>query len=237
MVFTREVMGDPSVAKMLSERFVPVTLQNSRPLSAEDEKFWQGVPRIGNGTVLIGAATAGGTPFTPAPNQGTAPWDLVRWFKAILDAYKPETNPALPAGNGNMLAKAPEGTLVLYVTLKVLGLEKLADPYKDGLGNRPFMMRTTDVDRLWVRKDEADALVRGSFPESLKRRLASSHFVWAGGLKQLDLMYRDGRLTGSVESGTADGDQGFQAAIRGAVEAKNGRLTRFDVVAKGLWWA
>jgi hypothetical protein len=45
-----------------------------------------------------------------------------------------------------------------------------------------------------------------------------------------------GRLQGSVHLETKDGGRGYQADVLGFVEAKNGKVTRLDLVAYGRFW-
>lgn len=53
-------------------------------------------------------------------------------------------------------------------------------------------------------------------------------------LRQIDL--NEGRLTGSVHLETKDGSRGYQADLLGFVQAKDGQVTRFDIVASGQFW-
>jgi hypothetical protein len=90
------------------------------------------------------------------------------------------------------------------------------------------------VDRLWVRKDEAEALARGVFPDSLRKRvLPHLTYTLAGGrdgkVKSFDLDLRDSRLTGSFQA-----VGGEPCRLGGFVDVKDGKVTRFDLVAKGL---
>ena len=67
----------------------------------------------------------------------------------------------------NFSYKVPDGGLVLNVTSKVLAgqdvsVSKDLTMFNESMGR----------DVLWTRKDENDALARGVFPESLKRRMA-----------------------------------------------------------------
>ncbi len=66
--------------------------------------------------------------------------------------------------------------------------------------------------------------------------LATFHPVFRG-LKRVDLKLREGRLTGTLRTGSKSDDQGYDAEVLGFVEANGGKVTRFDAVARGLWWA
>ena len=50
-----------------------------------------------------------------------------------------------------------------------------------------------------------------------------------------DLTLKEGQLLGRVELQTADAKRAFAADVYGVVESKDGKLSRFDVVAKGLY--
>jgi hypothetical protein len=89
------------------------------------------------------------------------------------------------------------------------------------------------VDRLWVRRVEAETLARGVFPESLRKRvLPHLTYTLAGGrdgkLKSFDLDVREGRLTGSFQA-----VGGEPCRLGGFIDVKGGKVTRFDLVAKG----
>jgi len=77
-----------------------------------------------------------------------------------------------------------------------------------------------------------DALLAGKFPEKLKQRLAR-HVAYGmgdqGNVKAMDLKFQDGRLTGSFL--LANGER---AEALGFVESKDGKISRFDVIVKGL---
>jgi hypothetical protein len=138
------------------------------------------------------------------------------------------------------LPPPPEGGLVLDVTAKVLGGYDPDDPktkrFRESLGR----------DHLWLRKDEAEALAKGTLPASVKDRLVRYHLIdntrgeppmWrVDEIKKLDLTLKDGTLAGNIHLETKSGDRGYQAAIHGVVETKDGKVTRLDVLTKGDFW-
>ena len=98
---------------------------------------------------------------------------------------------------------------------------------------------------LWVRKDEAEALAKGTFPDSLKVRIARFN-VWdnskgrAGVWKPQDvhevkIAIEDGRVSGTIVLGEPGQARGawFRGTVLGFVEAKDGAVTRFDLVILG----
>lgn len=177
-------------------------------------------------------------------NHGTE--GLVR-VKGLLEKALREFKPVeeIKTGAGRMDPRydrpMPEGTVVVDVTMKVLGGYKEGEP-EDLKLFRGILGR----ERLWILKDEAAALASGSLPDSLKKRLVRYHLYdntrgqhnagWAvEAVKKLDLALAAGRLTGTADLREGPGGREYQAGLLGFVEAKEGRLTRFDVVAKGLF--
>jgi hypothetical protein len=131
--------------------------------------------------------------------------------------------------------------VVVNVTSKTLGgygpsEKKLAQRYKDSVGR----------DHLWVRKDEAEALGKGVLPRSLQLRIARFHLVdntrgepplWRPDeVKELKLELRDGRVAGSIRLQTRSAERGYTADLLGVVEVKDGKVSRFDLLARGQFW-
>jgi hypothetical protein len=85
------------------------------------------------------------------------------------------------------------------------------------------------VDRIWAGKAEAAALVGGEFPSKLKERLAI-HVGYAMGsaVQSLELRLRDQRLTGSALL-----KNGERCDLLGFVEARERKLSRFELIVKG----
>jgi hypothetical protein len=169
------------------------------------------------------------------------------WVKAMLKkglaGFSPGEAALLsnPKPDPNFTYKVPEGGTVLNVTSKVLSGQDLSVA-KDLCMFNESMGR----DVLWTRKEENEALARGTFPETLKRRMALYSLIdntrgephpWeASDLRKFEVSIKDGVLTGTVHLETAKGDRGYQAELRGAVESKDGKLTRLDLVARGRAW-
>jgi len=160
--------------------------------------------------------------------------------KALAD-FKPSD--VAPIGKGkadpNFNYEPPQGGLVVTVTALVLeGHDLSEDPdlrrFQESMGR----------DVLWVRKDEQDALARGEFPASLRRRLVlytltdftrgEPGFWDPKEVKASEFVLQDGQMTGSAHLESAT--RGFKPRFRGVVEAKDGRVTRFDLVAHGEAW-
>ncbi len=113
-----------------------------------------------------------------------------------------------------------------------------------GSGRAPWVDKllpeTVAVDRLWILKDEVRALTKGTFPDSLKSRIAQWHLVdsitfdqnGAGTIRKFDLKLKDGQLTGSMHMAT-EKSHSMKLNILGFVESTDGKITRFDFVARG----
>ncbi len=135
----------------------------------------------------------------------------------------------------------PEGGLVVRTRAKVLdGYEPSTDRWK------AIFQSAVSRDNLWVSKCEHEALMKGTIPVSLQKRIARYHLVdntrgqpamWREDeIRELEMSLDDGKLTGRVVLKTDKGDRGYEADLLGFVETKDGKGTRFDVVAKGTHW-
>lgn len=189
----------------------------------------------------LGGTSQGNYLFSPDGTllafANTADADHVRrLMAAALKKFDPlEAEDIKPAKAFLSQFQPPEGGLVLDVAAKVLGGYEKAKA-RDAIGR----------DHLWLRKDEADALARGELPESVKLRLVRYHLIdntrgepplWApGDVKKLDLTLSDGKVTGTVHLESRDGKRGFQAAVLGFVAVKEGKVARFDLLARGDYW-
>jgi hypothetical protein len=176
------------------------------------------------------------------------PKQIRRTLEKALRDFKPLDAPLTDPGRRDAKFDLPEGVVVVDVFTKVLGgygpvkskegtlHAEMEKAWQNGLGR----------DHLWIRKDEAEALAKDILPESLKKRIARFHLVddsrgtplwWKESeVKSVEMTLRQGRLTGAVRFESAGGDRGYEAELLGFVAAKGGKLTRFDVVAKGDFW-
>jgi hypothetical protein len=238
-VIVREaVLNNPEVARLLSERFVPIALDNvDHPnLTSGERRFLEG-KGLEACTQGMSVFTAGGKVL--ARGGGFEADGVSRMLRRALAEYRPEEPPPdgkLEAGAPDgekepKILRPPAGGLVLHVTWKTLGgCDKPESSATTGSGryDREFQ-HALGVDRLWVRADEAGALAAGSFPVSLKRRMARHlDYVLAGKVEELEITLHDGRASGACRlSG------GEEARLLGCVEAENGKVTRFELAVKG----
>jgi hypothetical protein len=47
---------------------------------------------------------------------------------------------------------------------------------------------------------------------------------------------RDGRVVGSIRLQTRSAERGYTADLLGVIEVKDGKVIRFDLLAKGQFW-
>jgi hypothetical protein len=232
------VLNDPEIVKLLSTQFVPLAVDNvANPNLTAGEKEFLGSFDSGVKACTIGMSVftadgrklGGGADYQPGPVR--------EMLKKALVAFKPDSvdRTVFAAGKEDAATarKAPEGASILYVTWKVLGDEKPEGSATTGDGKYDKVFQDSlGSDRLWIRKDEGESLAEGSFPESLRIRIARHHlkYVMGGSEKDLQLTLREGRVAGSYPI-----DPEHRADILGFVEAKKGAIIRFELLIRG--WA
>ena len=222
MVAREASLNDPEVVKILTSQFIPLAVDNvanPNQTPAEQEflkSFDSGIKAC---TIGMSAFTADGRKLASGGDYN--PRGVERMLRKALAEFKPESVAYLPSkdGGGGMRT-CPDGGLVLYVTWKVL---------EPAAGEKSMIKHALGSDRLWVRKDEAETLASGGFPDSLKQRIVRSHvgYVFGWEVKDVALALKNGRLTG----GFVHGDRGGDAL--GFVESRNGAVTRFELLFKG----
>jgi hypothetical protein len=169
-----------------------------------------------------------------------------RFLRSALADYRPPESPQLADTKDPRFVRSPgEGGVIADVFTRVL--EADWPPPRD---DRQSIMRSaTGRDHLWLRKDEAEALAAGQLPASVTRRIALYHLV--DNTRGEPPMWRERevrksewrlvpagaegayRLEGEVHLETEKGDRAHEASLLGRIESREGKLTRFDVVARG----
>jgi hypothetical protein len=149
----------------------------------------------------------------------------------------------------------PNGALVVRVSKKIIGgyQKRPGDRCETGGGVEiaeiveKLYQRSTGHDNLWICQDEAEELAKGRLPESLKIRIARNLYdntrsqgmyaFWPrNNVKKVEMTLADDDITGSVHVESPAGDRGYEGRLRGVIKVRDGKLTRFDLVAKGSWW-
>ncbi len=257
-------LANTKVIDLIREKFVPLTIDSTDNYfwsDKEDQKFLSlGLDsfcvRTADGKVL---GTLG-TTFASNFDQ-----HLLQMLKTALKVFKPSEELVIAEGSKvkgppegavivNVTAKilSEHKPYTLERLLKVNPKMKNRTPVE-----QQSMLREMDRyskmflvskgrDNLWIRKDELKALRDGELPVSLQVRLARYHLedftrgqaaYWPGkdNLKFLDLKLKDGRLAGTVHLQENEHGRTFRASILGFIEFKSEKLTRFDMVAMGLY--
>ena len=249
MLDRASTFADPEIIKLLQTRFVPVAIDQAyqrRQQDAEGDFYrkiaGQGPRKNFQGTTQgLYVATADGKFLAFNNNRG--PERVMRVLKKALADFRPTGAAAIKRGkpDARYNPSPPKGGLVVRVRAKVLGgYEPTADPWKR------IFQTAISRDNLWISKREHEALVRGELPKSLQVRIARFHLVdntrgeppmWKESeIRGLELSLKDGKLRGTARLKTASGERGFDAELFGVVESKSGKITRFDIVAKGQFW-
>jgi len=246
--------ADPVVVELLTTKFIPVAIDQAyqrRQKDAEGEFYrkiaLQGPRHDFEGSTTQGfyAATSSGKFLFYSNHRGPGgEAGLVGELNRALAAAVDSADKGAPIEDGERdqryNPKPPEGGLVLRVHSKVLhGYDEPKDRvqkiFQEGRGR----------DNFWITASEHEALAKGALPESLQRRLVRYHFVdntrgeppmWERDeLRSLSMTLNNGELRGSVSLSTADGKRSFDAEVLGYVESSGGRVTRMDLVVRGLF--
>jgi hypothetical protein len=236
------------VVELLRKHFVAFALNNAGWTinMTPAEAVWlkdRGARACTQGMVVF---TAGGRMLGTAGGYQAAP--NIKMFKEALRKYRPEQNvevgdsaapvdpKELPAGWRQVLPRvvprpAPGG-LVLYVTWKAFGLPQRPAvlPKNCRLADYQLHRKMLLVDRVWAGKAEADALAAGEFPEKMKQRVAVHvNYIMNSKIKSLDLRRHKQRVFGSLLL-----ENGERCPALGYVSANNGRVSRFELIIKGM---
>lgn len=176
------------------------------------------------------------------------PESVRHMLQEALKKFKPVEAAPIDFSRKDARFVLPEGGAVVEVTAKILGGTGELGDKKDGINEKMQRAWKNSIgrERLWIRKDEVEALLKGELAPSLAKRIVRYHLVdntrgtppsWSEkDIKKLDLKLAAGRLTGSVHLATPTGDRGFEAELLGFVESQQGKVTRFDLVARGPFW-
>ena len=249
MLDRESTFKDPEIVRLLKSRFIPVAIDQAYQRRQKDTEgdFYRKIAGQGPRNNFQGTtqglylATASGKLLGFNNNRGGD--RIRRMMKKALDGFEAPTAAVIERSkvDARYNPKPPEGGLVVRVQTKVLGgYEKTEDRWQK------IFQNALSRDNLWVTKEEHEALAAGKVPSALQRRIARYHLVdntrgeppmWkADEVRSIEFSLEDGRLSGSVHLETASGERGYKVSLLGRVEKKDGRITRFDLVARGEFW-
>jgi hypothetical protein len=239
--------ADDRVIELLKEKFIPVAVDCWYLDRAKDAagEFYRKVVTQREPFRPAERSTQGFYAFAP---DGTLlrGWNnrnvprMREYLEGVLKDYKPGEADALDAARDPRFQRAiPDGAVVVDVYSKILEADW---PPTDDEMIKPLRV-STGRDHLWILKDEIEALAAGRFPERLANRIARYHLIdntrgeppmWAPAeVKELSLDLKDGRVAGRAKLESKDRDRTFATTVAGAVEFRDGKLAKFDVVARG----
>ncbi len=249
MLDRESTFKDPEIVRLLKSRFIPVAIDQAYQRRQKDTEgdFYRKIAGQGPRNNFQGTtqglylATASGKLLGFNNNRGGD--RIRRMMKKALDGFEAPAAAVIERSkvDARYNPKPPEGGLVVRVQTKVLGgYEKTEDRWKK------IFQNALSRDNLWVTKEEHEALAAGKVPSALQRRIARYHLVdntrgeppmWkADEVRSIEVSLEDGRLSGAVHLETASGKRGYKVSLLGRVEKKDGRVTRFDLVARGEFW-
>jgi len=240
---------DPEIVRLLKSSFIPVAIDQAYQRRQKDTEgdFYRKIAGQGPRNNFQGTtqglylATASGKLLGFNNNRGGD--RIRRMMKKALDGFEAPAAAVIERSkvDARYNPKPPGGGLVVRVQTKVLGgYEKTEDRWKK------IFQNALSRDNLWMTKEEHEALAAGKVPSALQKRIARYHLVdntrgeppmWkADEVRSIEFSLEDGRLSGSVHLETASGKRGYKVSLLGRVEKKDGRITRFDLVARGEFW-
>lgn len=248
MAFRATAFNDAKVVDLLKKEFVCVGIAHNGAGRRKDAEGDFARKIIGKGGTLQGLHVINTRGELVGYVYDFRPQSVLAMLDKVLKKYEhvdaPDIDFKLKDGRFTM----PEDGIVVVTTAKVLAGH---DPVKAEKGTIQYDMESAwknsmGREHLWVRKDEVQALLQGDLPESLQKRIIRYHLVdntrgtptsWAASeIKKMELTLKEGRLAGRVHLETKDGKRGYEADLLGFIEVKDGKVTRFDIVARGQHW-
>jgi hypothetical protein len=247
------VFSDDEVIELLEKRFIPVAVDewyHVRRKDAEGDLYRKVVyqregldPKEDRTTQGLYIFHPDGRLIRGWNNRDAA--KVKRFLKEALEAGAPSDGRELPAAEDPRFARSPgEGGIVVDVFTRVVEADwtEARDEWQ------AVSRAATGRDHLWIREREAGLLAGGKMPEELARRIARFHLVdntrgepphWSpdeirGSEWRL---IPDGpgryRIEGRIALATKNQGRWYEASLGGLVESQEGKLRRFDLVARG----
>jgi hypothetical protein len=248
VAFRATAFNDAKVVDLLKTKFVCVGIAHNGAGRRKDAEGDFARKLIGKGGTLQGLHVINTAGDLVGYVYDFRPQSVVAMLEKSLKKFKPVDAPAIDFKDKDKRFTMPEDGLVVFTIAKVLAGH---DPVKAAKRTIQHDMETAwknsmGREHVWIRNDEVNALVTGELPDSLRKRIVRYHLVdntrgtptgWTENeIKKVEMKLENGALKGSVHLETKDGKRGYQADLLGFVQAKDGKLTRFDIVAHGQFW-
>lgn len=236
--FRRKLNEYPELVRLIRNRFVAVAVDHEVERRKDGEGVLYRKVAAGRVSNCVFAFDPSGNLFFERIGD-----DIYKKFAPALEAALNDFRPAkaFKAPESDVAAKRDEHSYPVPLGVTVVHVTSKAVAGDQGWPGSKVWGR----DNLWIRADEARALVKGVLPQSLKTRIARCHLINTTGLhlhaknmwrpeniKRLELHLADGRITGSVHL-QVNAKRYYQAKLSGVVESSENHLTRFEMVAVG----
>ncbi len=249
MLDRASTFSDPEIIASLKTDFIPVAIDQAyqrRQKDAEGE-FYRKIagqgPRRNFDDTTQGLYVAGpdGALLGFTNNRGSE--RVMELLKKGLEKYQPSEVASINPGklDARYNPQPPEGGLVIRVQAKVMGGYKKADDKWEAI-----FQTSVSRDNLWITEEEHEALVKGSFPKTLQERIARFHLVdntrgeppmWSQDeISHLNIDVKNGLIEGTAGLRTKSNDRGYDARLRGNIDVKEGKLSRFEMISEGEFW-
>jgi hypothetical protein len=244
---------DQETLDLIRQRFVPVGISLQEDLKSQDPagEFFRKIvdqrPEPKHSKQGYYIASPDGMLLKgwmyPRPDDGT----VKRNLKEALEAYQsPSDIEPLDATRIDRGWKQETPSTVVVVETRSRVYE--AQWPSTNLNRFKVIQKTMGHDRLWILKQEVEALAQGTLSDTLLERILLFHLGdntrcyidrWSPeAIKRVHVDLKR-ESNGFVLEGSAlleQGQRGFDAKLHGKIEVKDGALIKFDVVAYGTGW-
>ena len=249
MLDRASTFAHPEIVDLLKTRFIPVAIDQAYQRRQKDAegKFYRKIagqsPRNNFRSTTQGFYAATNEGKLLFYNNNRNPDRLAGLMKKALQDNASRSQNADPIEDATSPDRRynpqlPEGGLIVRVHAKVLdGYETPENQWQK------IFQESLSRDNLWITGSEHDSLVNGNIPETLQRRIARFHLVdntrgeppmWdPEAIESLEMNLEKGVITGSATLKALDANREFQTGIYGLIETREGKVTRFDMVASG----
>lgn len=241
------IFADPAIVDFIKTKTVPVAIDqwNQRRQKDSEGEFYRKIAAQGPRHDFENGTTQGLYMASPdgkflGYTNNRSPERVQQFLNDALKNHVPSDTPKrkVEKEDRRFTYRPPEGGLVVRVQAKILaGYEEPETELQQ------IFQTAVSRDNLWLTKDEHDALVSGTFPESAARRIARYHLVdntrgegpmWEqNSLVSQKITLQDGKINGHVELRTPKGDRSYSADVLGYVKVADGKVVQLDIVALG----
>ena len=251
MLDRESTFADPDIIQLLQNELVPVAIDQAyqrRQKDAEGDFYRKIAGKGPRGDGSNGGTTQG--LYIAAPDGTYLGYSNHRSPERIKQLIRKGLS-GTASGNTSLIEQGkkdlryspipPTGGLTVRVQAKVLGgYPATEDQWKK------IFQTSLSRDNLWLTALEHQAILKGTIPNRVQRRIARFHLVdntrgeppmWKEDeIEKIEMEIKNGVLTGFARLKTGNGSRGYDCQFYGVVESEDGQMTRFDIVAKGDFW-